>query len=146
MSVITSTSGCLHGEFVCLLFLQTHWETDRFLTTLGVHLAQTNFHFHHVVFSSQFKSKVGHILTKTVSLRINLNIDGTPISFGSHTHPPHSQNSRLLTSSLSLGCSGSPWSPVYVRRVDPSVLAFSLSFHRHLHICTPFNSHFISCS
>ena len=30
MSVITSTSGILHSEFVRLLFLQTHRETNRF--------------------------------------------------------------------------------------------------------------------
>ncbi len=30
MSTITSTSTRLHGEFVRLLFLQTHRETDRF--------------------------------------------------------------------------------------------------------------------
>jgi len=32
-----------------------------------------------------------------------LNMDGTPITSKSHTHPSHSQTSRLLTSSLSLG-------------------------------------------
>jgi hypothetical protein len=37
--------------------------------------------------------KVGSTLSKTVALRINLNIDGEPIT----------QTSRLLTSSLSLG-------------------------------------------
>ena len=30
MTAIPSTSGRLHSEFVCLLFLQTHRETDRF--------------------------------------------------------------------------------------------------------------------
>ena len=39
MSVITSTLGCLHSELVCLLFLQTHRETDRFFSTSGVQLA-----------------------------------------------------------------------------------------------------------
>jgi hypothetical protein len=33
MSVITSTSGRLHSEFVRLLFLQTHRETDRFFSS-----------------------------------------------------------------------------------------------------------------
>jgi hypothetical protein len=42
------------------------------------------------------------ILTKTEGLWITLNIDGTPIPSRSHTHPSHSQISRLLTSSLSL--------------------------------------------
>ena len=38
MSVIASTSGRLHSEFVCLLFLQAHRETDRFFATSGVQL------------------------------------------------------------------------------------------------------------
>ena len=106
MSAIASTSDRLHCEFVCLLFLQTHQETDRFLATSGVHLAQSHFHFRLEMFSSQIKSKVGHMITKTTSLRIMLNIDGTPIASRSHTHPSHTQNSRLLTSSLSLGVPG----------------------------------------
>ena len=39
MSVIVSTSCRLHSEFVCLLHLQTHWETDRFFAVSGVDLA-----------------------------------------------------------------------------------------------------------
>ncbi len=38
MCAIPSTSGRLHGEFVRLIFLQTHRETDRFLTASGVQL------------------------------------------------------------------------------------------------------------
>jgi hypothetical protein len=38
MSVIASTSGRLHSEFVRLLFLQAHRETDRFFATSGVQL------------------------------------------------------------------------------------------------------------
>ena len=89
MSAIASTSGRPHCEFVCLLFLQTHRETDLFLATSGVQLAQTHFHFRHAAFSSQLKSKVGHILAKAAALRIMLNIDGTPIASRSHTHPSH---------------------------------------------------------
>jgi hypothetical protein len=37
MSVIVSTSGRLHSEFVRLLFLQAHRETDRFFASSGVH-------------------------------------------------------------------------------------------------------------
>ncbi len=37
------------------------------------------------------------------ALRINLNIDGAPITSRTHTHTSHSQTSRPLTSSLSLG-------------------------------------------
>jgi hypothetical protein len=41
MTAIGSTSGRLHSEFVRLLFLQTHRETDRFFTVSGVQSAQT---------------------------------------------------------------------------------------------------------
>ncbi len=70
---IPSTSGRLHSEFIRLLFLQDHRE------------------------------KCGNILAKAAPLRINLDLDGTPITSQSYTHPSHSQTSRLLTSSLSLG-------------------------------------------
>jgi hypothetical protein len=61
------------------------------------------FHFRRAAFLQQLKSKVGLTLAKTEALRIVLNIDGAPIGSKSHTHPSHSQTSRLLTSSLSLG-------------------------------------------
>ena len=89
-----------------LLFLQAHRETDRFFAASGVQLEQSTsdqFHYRHTVFSSQLKSKVGNILTKAAALRIILNIDGAPVVSRSHTHPSHSETSRLLTSSLSLG-------------------------------------------
>ena len=106
MSVMTSTSGRLHREFIRLLFLQTHRETDRFFAVLGVPFAQSNrgpFHYRRATCSSMLKSRVGNILVKDVTLRINLNLDGEPIASKSHTHPSQSQTSRLLTSSLSLG-------------------------------------------
>ncbi len=106
MPDIASTSGRLHSEFVRLLFLQAHRETDRFFAASGVHLAQTDrgmFHYHRATFSAQFKSKVGLALTKAATLRITLNLNRATIISKSHTHPSHSQTSRLLTSSLSLG-------------------------------------------
>jgi hypothetical protein len=102
----SSTSGRLHGEFVRLLFLQDHRETDRFFATSGVQLAETQrgmFHYRRSAFSSTLKSRVGNILVEVTALRITLNLDGSPIISKSHTHPSHSQTSRLLTSSLSLG-------------------------------------------
>ena len=106
MSAIPSTSGRLHSEFIRLLFLQTHRETDRFFTTSGVQPVPWNrgtFHFERATFLGQFKTKIGSSLAKAADLRVNLNIDGVPITSRSHTHPSHSQTSRLLTSSLSLG-------------------------------------------
>ena len=106
MPTIASTSGRLHSEFVRLLFLQAHRETDRFFAASGVQLAQSTsgqFHYKRAAFSSQLKSKVGNILAKAAALQITLNIDGAPVASRSHTHPSHSQTSRLLTSSMSLG-------------------------------------------
>ena len=104
---ITSTSGRLHCEFIRLLFLQTHRETDRFFATSGVQPAEHTsggiFTFKRAAFLTQLKEKVGSSLAKTAAIRVNLNIDGAPITSRSHTHPSHSQASRLLTSSLSLG-------------------------------------------
>ena len=111
--------------------------TTRFVPTSGVQLAQSNrFHYHGVTFSSQIKSKVGNILPKAAALRINLNIDGAPIASRSHAHPSesHSQTSRLLSSSLSLGVPvPHDGHPVYVRRVDPH-LQLLVFHHTDTHI------------
>jgi hypothetical protein len=83
MPAIASTSGRLHSEFVRLLFLQDHRETDRFFTGSGVQSAQTQrgmFHFRRAAFSSGLKSKVGLTLDKSAAFRINLNLDGEPIA------------------------------------------------------------------
>jgi hypothetical protein len=61
------------------------------------------FHFLRPSFSSHLKNRVGLTLTKAVVLRMMINIHGVPITSKSHTHPSHSQTSRLLTSSSSLG-------------------------------------------
>jgi hypothetical protein len=54
MPAIASTSGRLHSEFVRLLFLQSHRETDRFFAASEVQLEQTHpggqFHFRRAAF------------------------------------------------------------------------------------------------
>jgi hypothetical protein len=103
---MTGTTDRLHSEFIRLLFLQAHRETDRFFAASGVQSAQQTsgfFHFRRAAFSSLLKAKCGNILAKASAFRVNLDFDGAPIASNSHTHPSHSQRSRLLTSSLSLG-------------------------------------------
>jgi hypothetical protein len=99
MSEIASTSGRLHSDFIRLLFLQDHRETDHFFAVSGVHPAQSTsgglFAFRRVVFLAQFRNKVGSTLAKTAVLRVNLNIDGASITSRTHTHPSHSQTSCL---------------------------------------------------
>jgi hypothetical protein len=98
MSAIASTSGMLHIEFVRLLFLQAHRETDRFFAASGVQLEQSDrvqFHFRLTAFTQQLKSRVDLVIVKAAALRITLNLDGVPIISKSHTHPSHSQTYRL---------------------------------------------------
>ena len=86
--------------------LYAHRETDRFFAASGVQLAQSTsdlYHYKRVTFSSQLKNKCVNILAKSAALRITLNVDVAPVASRSHTHPSHSQNARLLTSSVSLG-------------------------------------------
>jgi hypothetical protein len=117
MPAIASTSGRLHSEFVRLLFLQTHRETDRFFAASGVQLAQHDrglFHFRRAAFSTHLKAKVNSTLAKTAALRIKLNIDGTPITSKTHTHPSHSQTTVTSINLVSIfRCSSSPNNPVY---------------------------------
>jgi hypothetical protein len=59
---IVRTSGRLHSDFVCLLFLQAHRETDRFFAASGVQLTQHDrgqFHYRLVSFSSELKFRLG---------------------------------------------------------------------------------------
>ena len=42
VTVVTSTSGRLHCDLVCLLFLQDHRETDRFLVDSRVQFVQSH--------------------------------------------------------------------------------------------------------
>jgi hypothetical protein len=75
MPSIVSTSGRLHSEFIRILFLQAHRETDRFFATSGVLSARSDrgfFHYRRPAFSSMFKSRVRNILDKTVVLCINI--------------------------------------------------------------------------
>ncbi len=57
----------------------------------------------HCFLNQPNKSKCGLLLAKAAALRVTLNLDGAPIASNSHTHLSHSQTSRLLVSSLSLG-------------------------------------------
>jgi hypothetical protein len=52
------------------------------------------FHYRRAAFSSMLKSRVGNILAKVSTLRINLHIDGSPIaSFHQNKTPSFYQSS-----------------------------------------------------
>ena len=121
MPTIASTSGKLHSEFVLLLFLQDHGETDLFFTVSGVQLAESTsdqFLYKHVAFSSQLKSKDDNILGKAAALRITLNVDDAPVVSRSHS-PITLANCSFINLVYVFRCYSSPRHPVYARRVDP---------------------------
>ena len=76
------TSTRMHGEFLRLLFLQAHWETEAHFTAAGMS-SQTNnseaLRFKRAAFYNGLKSKVGLAAAKAAALRINLNIQGCGI-------------------------------------------------------------------
>ena len=98
--------------------------------------------------------KVGSTLAKAAALRVNLSIDGAPITSRAHTHPSHSQTSRIVPGlyinkpllSINLvsifRCSSSATNRGHTRRVDSSTLVCSLSSHRHSFIGFVFSSRF----
>jgi hypothetical protein len=121
--VMTTTIGLPVRYHLCLLFrvrvggyivnlldfysYRLIGKLTAFFEASGVQSAQSTsggfFHFRRAAFFPGLKRKVGLTLSKEADLRIVLNLDGAPIESKSHTHPSHSQTSRLLTSSLSLG-------------------------------------------
>ena len=84
MPTIFSTSGRLHSEFIRLLFLQTHRETDRFFfTVLGVQLdqkpvdyststAQCSLHILKQKLASPSSRLMLYVLTLTLTGRLSL--------------------------------------------------------------------------
>ena len=124
MPAIAGTTGRLHSEFIRLLFLQAHRETDRFFVASGVQSAQSTsgfFHFRRVAFSSIFKSRVGSVLAKAAALRINLNLDGGTYHLCVTYSPIAFTNFSSINLVSIFRCSSSKTNPVYVRRVNSLV-------------------------
>jgi hypothetical protein len=72
----------MHCEFLRLLFLQAHRETEGHFTAAGMssqHNQLDSFWFKSTAFYQNLKSKVGLAAAKAVVLRINLNVQGCVI-------------------------------------------------------------------
>ena len=82
LPAIVSTSTRMHGEFLRLLFLQAHRETDAHFTAAGMSWQTNNseaLRFKRAAFYNGLKSKVGLAAAKAAALRINLNVQGCGI-------------------------------------------------------------------
>ena len=103
LPAITSTSTRMHAEFLRLIFLQAHRETEDYFRFTGVSAQQTTdmFRYRRAAFYSGLKSKVGLIAAKTAALRVNMNTDGCLLaSHVASQFPPTSHAPSLPISSL----------------------------------------------
>ena len=72
----------MHSEFLRLLFLQVHWETEAHFNAAGMSSQRNHsdsFRFKRAAFYQSLKSKVGLAAAKAEALRINLNFEGSGI-------------------------------------------------------------------
>jgi hypothetical protein len=77
-----STSTRMHGEFLRLLFLQAHRETEAHFTAVRMSSQNINteaLRFKHAAFYNGLKSKVGLAAAKAAALLVNLNVQGCSI-------------------------------------------------------------------
>jgi hypothetical protein len=82
LPAIVSTSTRMHGEFLRLLFLQAHRETEVHFTAVGMSSQNINtetLRFKRDAFYNGLKSKVGRAVAKAAALRVNLNVQGCSI-------------------------------------------------------------------
>ena len=82
LPAIVSTSTRMHGEFLRLLFLQAHRETEAHFTAAGMSSQRNqsdSFRFKRAAFYNGLKSKVGLAAAKAAALRVNLNVQGCGI-------------------------------------------------------------------
>ena len=78
LPAIVSTSTRMHGQFLRLLFLQDHRETEAHFTATGMQSQRNqsdSFGFKRNSFYQSLKSKVGLAAAKAAALRINLNVE-----------------------------------------------------------------------
>jgi hypothetical protein len=79
LPTILSTSTRMHGEFLRLLFLQAHRETETLFTATGMSSQRNQsdwFRFQRAASYQGLKSRVGLAAAKAAALRINLNVQG----------------------------------------------------------------------
>ena len=102
LTAVVSTSTRMHGEFLRLLFLQAHRETEAHFTAAEMPSQRNqseSFRFKRAAFYQGLKSKVGLAAAKAAALRINLNVKGCS-TVAAPMHAP-CRTSLLLPSSPS---------------------------------------------
>ena len=100
MPAAFTTSGRIDAEFLRLLFYHAHRESEEFFRITG-QLAQPNQDYvfsKRAAFFNGLKNKVGHIMAKASSLRVNLNLQPSahslprPSARNAHAHHIYALN------------------------------------------------------
>jgi hypothetical protein len=127
MTPIPSTSRRLHSEFIRLLFLQDHRETDRFFAVSGVQVTTWTFPLpsHDVLGSPERKSR-RHPL-QGCSFTYGLKYWWGTYHFKNTYSPITLANISSINLVFIFRCSSSPSNPLYGRSIDSSILV--LVFH-----------------
>ena len=89
---IMSTSTRMHGEFLRLLFLHAHRQTEAQFTAAGMSSQRNqsdSFRFKRAAFYQSLKIKVGLAAAKAAALRINLNVVGRCVVVAPVHAPSH---------------------------------------------------------
>ncbi len=128
---MSGTNGRLHSDFIRLLFLQTHRETDRFFAVSGLQSAQSNlgatcFHFRRAaVLNQQVKMWTATRKDCFFTCYPQFGCRTYRISF---SHSPITFTNISVINLVSIfRCSSSKTNSVYVRRVNSLVLGCSPS-------------------
>jgi hypothetical protein len=87
--------GALPSRRPLLTRIMARLSISYFISGPAKMVRESHCHHRRAAFSAHLKSKVGLALAKAAALRVTLNLKGTPIISKSHTHPSHSQTSRL---------------------------------------------------
>jgi hypothetical protein len=103
LPTISSTSTRMHGEFLRILFLQAHRETEAHFTATGMPSQRNqsdSFRFKRAAFYQSLKSKVALAAANAAAFWINLNVEG----YGIVAAPVHTPSRAPLL--LPLGSAG----------------------------------------
>jgi hypothetical protein len=128
---VLSLSLTKQGNIALTIIISNPPHSMSFMSTITNTSGRLHSEFVYLLFLIQ--SKVGITLSKVTDTY--------------HFKVTHSSITLANLSSINLvsmfRCSSPPCNPVYVRRVDPLTLVFSLSSHRHSYIGLFLSSHFI---
>ena len=80
MPSVTSTSGTVHCELLCILFLQAHSETEEYCdrSCLPAQHKSDFFKSKRPAFYGAIKSKAGLAFAKSAAMRVTMHIDKSP--------------------------------------------------------------------